>query len=1626
MVAATSALIGSSPRPLGDQASCRPEAPLLCSHRMQKVDPLQVLLHGPSVLVCAGNEAFRPPAMDSAQRGGTEALSSLTSSSKNGCWGPKAKPSVIHPRSRSGSRLPRSLSSARSGLNEPPTSLPRAWMGASLPGPLVTSDNVEKQVHMNEDGSLSVEMRVRLHLLGEDAMLWSQRVGQASGEGPSLKEVDPNCCRWEGHSWDSLEPGGKGPGLCKAGCRRAFEGPRSSFEIWRNPLCAPLDVKPAPWRRPDWGQSKKRCGKDYSSPASSAERPGGSDSDSCSPRTPEGHADSDSPSPASEAASFSWAEQAGGEARCPEGAQPPGWEQQTYQAPGTRAVERALLDSSASARSHKESSKWEGQQWGGLGRERTGTSQLKATLGDNPCCLSLNNEDPQPEKCGQDAGCPEAMDGPVTTLPLAQGSAGSQDAEGLSLRLPACALALRRRRRQQSPGSTTSSSCTPVLQQATQRSHTRLCLHCGDPHCPTDSPEPPPAPRPPDRRSTSPGGPVPRSSPKSSSSSRQVSGNQGALPCSPAPQAAIAPVSSSDGASDFYHPRACSAEPAGDTEGRVHPSWPTPTHTSGAGGLGDETGSTSRPSPPLSLQAGWPEGEEPGAHHSGPSSQTGVCPVLRTPSDHTEACWASSGYCPTPPQGRPCTMRHPSNHSGHQRTGDEGPRASETGEETLQVGHMLAPSPQSGTMGSTAREAGRSPSPAAGAGTEEPREDGGMTPSALPHASPDAVVREWLDNIPEEPVLLGYGMVDEATPVSHDSLGSTEEDAGDTRQQVPEGDPDEQPTQDQGLPGTVQEDPDLGDGPHQGTGLDEGPKDTAKAGVGDGVPVGCGLTLCSLPGRVSASTQIMKALMGTKQGRPSSLPELSGPMAQRLSRSAEALVTCLASLRFFDGACGALADTGRLKDSPQYQELLGLFQGLWPGCDLGQGPVDPDLKALPITKDFTPTSSSGVDVSSGSGGSGDGGVPCAMEAAPGPQQMEQSLQISSQRPSSSSSGHPEHRENPQQSCSTASSGSPVQEEARSSSREQTSDDDLEQLDNNPEPSVENRTQEERGPAEESKERERPQEEGVQEEGLPEEARVSGEEEDTGRNPDPIALGLLGRTEEPTECHLNEGDANTCESPSNPSSEPGLEAQPRAAVLGWEQARAQSTPEPGVMSLSGTQATSLDPDPVWVSKLLKKMETAFMAHLASALSELQARWSLQGDNLLDHMVAELQQDVGQRLRDSTDKELQKIQSRAGRTALRGQASLQTEQRRRWLQGLRNFSAFPEQNLAGEPQFLTLEDRPSLSAVWGAGPGGGAEGDEFCPCETCVRKKVTPKSRKATTGATSAPIKIAFDLRQILQQKREEAAEGTPKRIGTERLQEDHPDQGPDGEQELGLGPGNQRQSSDPSLREAEGAGEQEREEEAEGWERGKRTPASVGSAPEEVAEGLEPCPAEQEGAASEGSRDGDAPEAAGQRNGAEDTEGHPQSEAGRDSEEEGGPGASTAQEGGGEASGHSSLDQEGRPMTPPAQAEDTPHQGPGSQMSLGSCSQVSQKDLEDQSGRELGCPESPQAEGKVAIVDPDSSTSEEGGPPSGPGTPEPGAGEGCSALGQDQGAARGCAGSPAGDGAGGFGEDILDF
>ncbi|KAM5307758.1 retinitis pigmentosa 1-like 1 protein isoform 2-T4 [Glossophaga mutica] len=1682
--------------------------------------------------------------MEGVRRSGTETLSGPTSRSKSGSWGPKAKQSMIHSRSRSGSR-PRQFPVLleRSDLSDPRVSLHHVWMGpdpdrhpqdtpAQL-GPLVASDDVEKKVHVNEDGSLSVEMKVRFHLLGNDTLLWSRRVGRASAF---------TAASGEGHPGGSSEPGTQGLGTREAACKEALEGgrwqPGSRYEIWMNPLYAAQGegtavqsrTRPAPHAhsRGRWSQGgagRKSSSKDSVSPASSDRPLEGSEPDSSyCPRSPEGSVGSCDLHLSSRATSQRGPGRGAGSTPQASGGPGPeggglGSRDHCCLKPRTQRVTGALSDSSASAGSHEESSERGEWHQGCRSKTKAVTSPRKATHGRGPCSSTMNlsslgNEDPWGEGNGLGPEHTQARDECGMRQPLASGHFGSGViAEGCSLS-STCISATGRRRKQESRASSVASPSISGLSQGPQKGHPRQHHSGRDTHRPLRSPVSRQTQGPPRAGRGCPANPAPHFPGSSSSARNPVSRDP-----EPPPSASLhsqdargvssgplTPLSDSDCASDLCPTHSPSTETKGNSAFRAHSLCnSSDSFSSQANSQGENAGGgVPKPSWLLPLPVGQHEVGKLGAQQGDRYSEMGTSGVCRTrcgemhaqpqgsPDPFSEAHLVCSRHCPTPPRAQSSVKKHGlpcSSNGDHSAALGSGDAALE--EEQLDAQRPRPPSSQSGGPGRAVRAARRGSLGArpgrmcqgqvagGGASLEEREDKGSVTLGALPRASPEAVVREWLSNIPEEPEPVKYETVDDSMGVAGDDLEGPTEDPTDkhspksleeptqARQPSLEGATSEKAEPEGPLPVTGDVGPQPGEGlPHHG--VSEAPME---ARAGEAAAGDCGVGQCVLPRRVSASVQVMKALMGSKQGRPSSLPEVSGPVGRRLSHSAQALIMCLTRLPFFDEDLGSPAGKVRFTDSPQYQELLSTFQALWPRCGLGPGEPDsglwefgrcqalPGLRSQAVTEDFTPTSSSGVDVGSGSGGSGEGRGPCAVDCALVSERIDLPLKIPHQRPESRTSENPEELGRQQLSGCMASSSSQAQAcatrkgEVEGSSGEQMLGGNLDQV-------VENTMQEEAVQLVKiTEEEERAELQGEAVSGFPEEERALGQafpgagsqdgegarddesvqEEEAGRDPASAMLRPAGRRDTWAETlgSLVERDSNASGSQSGPNTKPCLEELPRAAGTSHKQTQAKPTQQAGEKGSSAAHRVSLDPDPLWVSSLLRKMEKAFMAHLASATASLRARWSLQGHDLLDQMAAELQQDVGQRLQDSTVKELQKIQSRAGRkapgpprVALRWETSQQTEQRRHRLRGLRNLSAFSERTWARGTPSLSLEDVPNLSGALGTQLGGKAEKEEFCPCEACLRKKVISASPKDTVGIASLPIKEAFDLQQILQKKKGGCASGetggmAPEKTEMELHQRDPSGtgtvQGTDGGLEPGLARGAAAKAGDEdegsqTLSRGEDPGAAE--EDAAAQKRGGNTGSHAGHHPE-AAEWEERGMGHREGNP-EGGSGAESP--GGQNDGADtvelqEAEGERQPVSRRESQGEKQAGPRWGQSG--EASGHSSPDQERRPTPAPAAGGDTRGQrfslktglSWSRTSSLGNCSQLSQKGSEEEpsygdmrnfSNEPKGVPGS---ERKVTGMYPESPISEQEGPSSGSRTPERGTGEGPSPeprAGQDSG------------------------
>lgn len=87
--------------------------------------------------------------------------------------------------------------------------------------------------------------------------------------------------------------------------------------------------------------------------------------------------------------------------------------------------------------------------------------------------------------------------------------------------------------------------------------------------------------------------------------------------------------------------------------------------------------------------------------------------------------------------------------------------------------------------------------------------------------------------------------------------------------------------------------------------------------------------------------------------------------------------------------------------------------------------------------------------------------------------------------------------------------------------------------------------------------------------------------------------------------------------------------------------------PPTLLQTPTRKPSQDPDPVWILKLLKKLEKQFMSHYVNAMAEFKVRWDLDDSVILNTMITELRDEVSQRIQSSIAREMKKIQSRTGR-------------------------------------------------------------------------------------------------------------------------------------------------------------------------------------------------------------------------------------------------------------------------------------------------------------------------------------------------------------------------------------------
>ncbi|XP_065443536.1 retinitis pigmentosa 1-like 1 protein isoform X1 [Chrysemys picta bellii] len=730
-------------------------------------------------------------------------------------------------------------------------------------------------------------------------------------------------------------------------------------------------------------------------------------------------------------------------------------------------------------------------------------------------------------------------------------------------------------------------------------------------------------------------------------------------------------------------------------------------------------------------------------------------------------------------------------------------------------------------------------------------DDRDLAPSALPNTSPEEVVQEWLSKIPQETLLMKYEMEDDGEEECAET--TTEISNCANNQEISEEETAEKEDAGEGENGVEEEmKKEAAEANAVNEGAEECPKEEKTSGVtSEGAETNqaeCSHSIETssqnnnkkdLPSTIQTSVQIMKALLSSKQeakfDRSNSLPEVSPTMGRKLSNSANILITCLASLQLLDEEPLGPSDKPKCLNKPRYTELLNIFQALWFGCTVEKGGPSSGQPGSDQTKmssgfkdqnstykDFTPMSSSGVDVSSGSGDSGEGSVASARDCTLLPQKKVKSK---SAEQGASLENEPKLSETEEQGkegeeCSRPSTScSKSKEEAEAASTGADSPEERAEADPNEDDQGSNCENGEGGENEVEENSKLDENEG--------EADAEAGDE----------IPPEANTDEATEQPSNTAaiDANADDADGEKEAESNLEEEVGEGSPRDQEANVKEIPETSVKTYSIAQQKSVDPNPVWVLRLLKKIEKEFMTHYISAMNEFKIRWNLENNELLDKMISELKDEVSKRIQKSIEKELRKIKSRAGQRTprppdetLRRESTIQTEQRRQRLQTMRNRSLFNDRNMTQSKQpgttdlsFDIDEEDFGFSSALADDVSEQPSEEEYCPCDTCIRKKMASKPIRNPMVAANAPVMKAFDLKQILRGNGTEnkmvdrASEAVQDRevIPSEHMQEaeeetnpneedgeyepDHPEQEPDADDE-----------KEPEQHETDEQGEQE--------------------------------------------------------------------------------------------------------------------------------------------------------------------------------------------------------------------------
>ncbi|KAM4771381.1 retinitis pigmentosa 1-like 1 protein [Rhinophrynus dorsalis] len=642
-----------------------------------------------------------------------------------------------------------------------------------------------------------------------------------------------------------------------------------------------------------------------------------------------------------------------------------------------------------------------------------------------------------------------------------------------------------------------------------------------------------------------------------------------------------------------------------------------------------------------------------------------------------------------------------------------------------------------------------------------------LTPSALPNITSEEVVHEWLRKIPSETLVVEYEEEECQAKACEETQSGVAE--SETDKQAEEGDLNTNSTEEIQNTNQVKENA-MNVVNCMNCVTDTPVTDACQSEEKDNIVQTNNVKYSAvtevaaydkktLPFNVQTSVQIMKALLNplqeSKFDRSNSMPEVSPSMARKLSNSAQVLISCLASLELLDEGPTPCVNESKDLNKPKYAELLDILQTLWANGQVNKCvPSSKSRKQYSRENEVTPVSSSGVDVNSGFEGSGDGSLAGGGDSTVISDKLNESKLSTKANELTNTNNNNNNSTQPTElelasSVNLEAENIQCTEHAASTMIIETSAclDEANSCyvdENMNEKKIEDRNSN--------------MEEGESKDVTVVQEYLNNEKENNIN--DELVETVAHKECSDDTMNILSHDENNAESNESSSQETNcINSQSD------NHPTAISTSDSNVKNEPGVDKQLYEADPVWALKLLKKIENEFMTHYVDAMNEFKVRWNLEYNENLDEMIAELKNEVGQRIQRSIANELKKIKSRAGQKMPRPpnerrRSSLQTEERRKRLQTMHKRSivilANGENNKGAgtnDTSCETDEEDLTFSASFGDVTNGILSDDEFCPCETCIKKKRALKLATPQTVAADAPIMRAFDLQQILKMKKE---------------------------------------------------------------------------------------------------------------------------------------------------------------------------------------------------------------------------------------------------------------------------------